>query len=209
MKVKKIDTSRFEPDELAQYNALLAKGMVETDVEDDDDVVVPPAPAQKSATPAAAPTETPAQEDPAMETPAQKSAPSPELTAALADLANLKKSFEMKEMTAVAKKYAALGKKEDELAATLYEMKKSNEANYNAYIAVLDESLELVNKSGLFAEIGKSASGYTSAGGAADKADARAKEIMKSDNCDYTTALAKAWEDPALMAEADAEYFGK
>lgn len=205
MKVKKIDTSRFEPDELAQYNALLAKGMVE--VEDDDGIVDPPAPAQKSA-PATEPTETPVQEDPAME-PAQKSAPAPELTAALAELADLKKSFAMKEMTAIAKKYAPLGKKEDELAKTLYDMKMSNEANYNAYIAVLDESLDMVEKSGLFSEIGKSAGGYTSAGGAAEKADARAKEIMKSDNCDYTTALAKAWEDPALMAEADAEYFGK
>lgn len=208
MKVKKIDTSRFEPDELAQYNALLAKGMVETDVEDGDPVV-PPAPTQKSApAPAAAPTEPHTEEDPAME-PAQKSAPSPELTAALADLADLKKSFAMKEMTAIAKKYAPLGKKEDELAKTLYDMKMSNEANYNAYIAVLDESLDMVEKSGLFAEIGKSAGNGTSAGGAVEKADARAKEIMKSDNCDYTTALAKAWEDPDLMAEADAEYFGK
>ena len=130
------------------------------------------------------------------------------MQAALDELATLKKSFEMKEMTEVAKKYAPLGKKEDELAQTLYDMKKSNEANYNAYIAILDESLAIVEKSGLFAEIGKSTSG-SSNGSATSKAEARAQEIMKSNpNMDYNTAIAKAWEDPTLMAEYDAEYHG-
>lgn len=188
----KIDKSRFDAAELAQWNALIAKGMVnpeagEEEMEDEKPPFPPKKPAQKS------------------EEECNKSA-DPALAAALEELATLKKSYEMGEMLKVAKKYAPLGKKEDELANTLYEMKKSNEANYNAYIAVLDESLGMVEKSGMFAEIGKSAGGY-SANGAVAKAEAKAHEIMKSNpDIDYDTAIAKAWDDPALMAEYDAEF---
>lgn len=178
-----IDKNRFTPEQRAQYEELVRIGKSDTTVD--------PAPAVQT---------------PAVEQPVEKST-SPELTAALEQLADLKKSIEMKEFTEIAKKYASLGKKEDELAQTLYAMKKSNEDNYNAYVKVLDESLDLVNKSGLFAEIGKSATA-PAANGAVAKAEAKAAEIMKADpSINYTTALAKAWEDPALMAEFDGEYF--
>ena len=39
------------------------------------------------------------------------------------------------------------------------------------------------------------------------KIEAKAQDIMKSENVDYTTAIAKAWEtSPELMAEYDAAY---
>ena len=121
----------------------------------------------------------------------------------------LKKSIEMKDMTEIAKKYAPLGKNETELAQTLYDMKKSNEANYNAYIAVLDESLGLVEKSGLFTEVGKSFSGNP-AGGVVAKVEAAANDIMKSDaSLTREEAIAKAWIDhPEFVREYDAEYKG-
>lgn len=193
MSVKKIDKSAFTAEELEQYEALIAKALVdpEANQEEMEDDVPPVAPPKKK----------PAKkEDDDM-----AKSNSPELQAALADLADLRKSIEMKEMTEIAKKYAPLGKKEDELAKTLYDMKKSNQANYEAYIAVLDESLGLVQKSGLFAEVGKSAGGYSTSGGAEAKAEAMAQEFMKSGK-DYATAIAKAWEDPAIMAEYDEEY---
>lgn len=178
-----IDKSRFTPAQLAQYEELVRIGKSDT------------------AEPAA-----PAVQPPAKEEPVEKSA-SPELTAALERLATLEKSYEMQEFTKLAKKYAPLGEKEDELAKTLYDMKKSNEGNFNAYISALDKSLNLVEKSGMFAEIGKSSTAPAT-NGAVAKAEAKAAEIMKADpNIDHTTALAKAWEDPALMAEFDGEYF--
>jgi len=193
-----IDKSRFTAEQLAQYEALVAIGKADVDPEAAEKMMEedkPPFPKKK--------TEKAEVED------MEKSA-SPELTAALEQLADLKKSIEMKEFTDIAKKYAPLGKNEAELAQTLYDMKKSNEANYNAFINVLDESLGLVEKSGLFAEIGKSAGNPTAAGGAVAKAEAKAQELMKSDpTMDYTTALAKSWEDPAIMAEYDSEYFGR
>lgn len=195
----KIYKGNFTAEELEQWEKLVAKGMVAPEANKDEmDDEVPEVPPKKN------PTEKAEVEN------MEKSA-SPEIKAALEELQELKKSIEMKDMTEIAKKYAPLGKNEKELAQTLYDMKKSNEANYNAYIAVLDESLGLVEKSGLFTEVGKSAGGSGSAAGNVQaKVEAKAKEIMKSDpNTDYNTAIAKAWEDPALLAEYDTEYFGQ
>lgn len=193
----KIYKSNFSAEELEQWEKLIAKGKVAPEeAQEEMEEEIPEVPPKKN------PTEKAEVED------MEKSA-SPEIKAALEELQTLKKSFEMKEFTEVAKKYAPLGKKEDELAQTLYDMKKSNEGNYNAYIAVLDESLALVEKSGLFTEVGKSAGGAV-AGTVQAKVEAKAHEIMKSDSTmDYNTAIAKAWEDPALLAEYDSEYFGK
>lgn len=197
-----LDLSRLDAEQKAQYDALIAKASVDPEaakkeMEDEEPAAAPDKKTEKA-------------EVEEMDDAKKSAAPAPELQAALDELADMKKSFEMKEMTEVAKKYAPLGKKEDELAKTLYEMKKSNEANYNAYIAILDESLGIVEKSGIFAEIGKSAGGQGTANSAVEKANAKAKDIMKSDpNMDYDTAIAKAWEDPELMAEYDAEYHNK
>ena len=191
----KIYKSNFSAEELAQWEALVAKGKVapeEAQEEMEDET--PAFPPKKT-------TEKAEVED------MTKSA-SPEMQAALERMEKLEKSIEMKEFSEIAKKYAPLGEKEDELAQRLYDMKKSNEDNYNAYVEILDKSLGMVEKSGLFAEIGKSYSG-NGGGTVQAKAEAKAQEIMKSDNVDYNTAIAKAWEDPALMAEYDTEYFGK
>ena len=113
----------------------------------------------------------------------------------------------MKEMKDIAKKYALLGKKEDELAQTLYDMKKSNPANYDAYVSVLDQSLELVNKSGQFEEIGKSSRSIPG-GSTVEKIEGIAKSYQDKDpSLDYNTAIMKAWENhPELMDAYDSEY---
>lgn len=202
-----IDKSRFNDEQLAKYEELVAIGKAEVDPAANHEQMEGEEP---TVPPVKKPTEKAEVEN--MDT--KKSAPemAPELQAALDELAELKKSFQMNEMLEVAKKYApALGKDEKKLAQTLYDMKKSNEANYNAYIDILAESAALVEKSGTFAEIGKSGNGgsYNGLTGSEAKADAKAKEIMKADpNMSYTEAIAKAWEDPELMAECDAEYFG-
>ena len=189
----KIDKSAFTPEELKQYEALIAKAKVDPEAAKEEmEEEVPPV-------------ETP-EKDAEKPEDVEKSA-SPEMTAALERLEALEKSIEMKEYTEIAKKYAPLGEKEEDLAKTLCEMKKSSPESYDAYIKVLDKSLGLVEKSGLFAEIGKSAS--APAGGSVEaKIEAKAQDIMKSDSTiGYTEAIAKAWEtSPGLMAEYDAEY---
>ena len=99
----------------------------------------------------------------------------------------------------------------DDLADQLYNLKKSDQAMYETCISMMDKQAALIEKSPLFGEIGKSAGGHTTAGGAEAKADAKAREIMKADpNIGYDAAIAKAWtENPELMAEYDAEYFSR
>lgn len=175
----KIDKSRFTEEELAQYNALIAKGLVEDEPETEDEEEV------------------------------EKSAEMhPEIKKALDAMAEFQKGMEMKEMTGIAKKYTVLGHKEDELAATLYDMKKSSPSSYNAYLAVLDQNLELVNKSGMFEEIGKSGKGVA-VSGTESKIASIAKSYQEKDpTLDYDTAVLKAWENnPELLAECDKEYF--
>ena len=186
----KIDKSRFSPEELADYERLIAKGKVEEDV---DDELEKEEPAKKK------------EEDPV-----EKSAEMhPEVKKALDEMAELRKSLEMKDLTSIAKKYAPLGKKENELAETLYEMKKSSQASYDAYLAVLDQNLELVNKTGMFEEIGKS-SRSVAGGSTVEKIESIATELQKSDaTLGRHMAIAKAWEQhPELVAEYDNEYMG-
>lgn len=192
----KIYKSNFSAEELAQWEALVAKGKVAPEEAQEEMEEEAPASAPKTTTEKA-------------EVEDMTKSASPEMQAALERMEKLEKSIEMKEFSEIAKKYAPLGEKEDELAQRLYDMKKSNEDNYNAYVAILDKSLGMVEKSGLFAEIGKSAGNSSAASSVEAKVEAKAQEIMKSDNVDYNTAVAKAWEDPALMAEYDTEYFGK
>lgn len=194
----KIYKSNFSAEELAQWEALVAKGMVAPEeAQEEMENEVPEVPPVKK------PTKKAEVED------MEKSA-SPEIKAALEELQELKKSIEMKDMTEIAKKYAPLGKKEADLAQTLYDMKKSSPANYEAYVAILDESLGMVEKSGLFTEVGKSAGGYSVAGGAVAKVEAAANEIMKSDaSMTREEAIAKAWIDnPEFVREYEAEYKG-
>ena len=200
-----IDKIKFTAEQLATFEELVAIGKADVDpaaAEEEMEEEKPTVPPKKK------PTEKAEVEDP-METKKSATEQSPEIKAALEELANLRKSYEMDKMIEVAKKYAPLGKKEDELAKTLYDMKKSNPANYEAYITILDESLGIVEKSGLFTEIGKSAGNSGSGNSIEAKVEARAQEIMKSDaSIDYVTAVAKAWDDPALAAEYDESYFG-
>ena len=207
----KIDKSKFSAEELAQYQALIAKATVDTEAA---------AEAMKDEQPGKKKPEIKVEfDDDHMDDDefvmdkgcGTKKSADPELAKALERLETLEKSIAMNEFIGIAKKYAPLGEKEDELAKTLYDMKKSNEANYNAYIAALDKSLDLVEKSGIFTEIGKSAGAYSAAGGPVEKAEAIAAEIMKSNTeITYEQAIAKAWTDhPELVAEYDKEYKGR
>ena len=191
----KIYKSNFSAEELAQWEALIAKGKVapEDNQEEMEDQVpaTPKKPAKKAE----------------VEDYEETKKSFPEVAAALARMEDLAKSLEMKEFTDIAKRYEPLGEDVEELAKTLYDMSHEAPDMYEKYINVLEKSLTMQNQGGLFGEVGKSAGGYSAATGAEAKAEMKAAEIMKSnpDIC-YDDAIAKAWEDPELMDEYDAEY---
>lgn len=113
----------------------------------------------------------------------------PEVKKALDEVAELKKAMEMTELTAIAKKYEAIGKKADELAGKLYELKKAGDQHYNDYVSLLDEQLQITNASGVFKEYGSNrAAGASDLGGIV-------AEIRKADpSISYSEAVAKAYE---------------
>lgn len=169
----KIDKSRFTPAELAQYEALIAKGLV-----DDGETGYT-----------------------ADETVAKA------LNDAMKDVEDLKKRMEINELEEVAKKYEVLGKDSEDLVDTLYKLKKTSYEAYEKYVELMDEQLEMVNKSGLFGEIGKS---RVSMGGgdAVSKIESIASEIQKADpSMTRLDAIRKAWEQhPELVAEYEESY---
>lgn len=198
MKLENIDKSGLTADEQTQLDALLAKCTVKTETD--------PAPAVEKNT------DTPPASDPAPVV--EKNATEtmdPAIAKALADIELLKKSYEegiekqaKAEMLEVAKKYINLGMKPDELADTLYNLKKSGEANYNAYVSALDNNLSIVEKSGLFNEIGKSL--HTDGNGSdSDEAWAKsenlAKSIMQEHGISKEAALEKVWEQNPDLAD--------
>lgn len=195
-----IDKSVFTAEELAQYEALIAKAAVDPEAaEDEMEDEKPPFPPKK--------TTEKAEVEEMEET--KKSVEVPEFVkAAIAKSEEFMTRIEKQEMAEVAKKYAVLGAKPEELGEQLHNLKKSDPAMFDSCISMLDNQVSMIEKSGLFAEIGKSAGG-ASVSGAEAKAQAKAAEIMKADpTMSYDSAIAKAWEDPTLMAEYDAEYFG-
>lgn len=195
MSAYKIDKSLFDDNDRKEWERLVAKGMVQVDPAADGDQVTEPAePAVEKAAP------------PAFEMPAF-------VTDAIAKSNAFIEEQEKKEQVELAKKYDILGLKPEEIGKELYELKKSNEAAYNTVIKTLDGQLALIEKSPMFAEIGKSGhsgGSYNGLQGAEAKVHAKAQEIQKScPDMTYDACVAKAWEDPDLAAEYDAEYFSR
>ena len=79
--------------------------------------------------------------------------------AATTEVSELKKQLEIKDLTQVAKKYEILGKKPEELAEKLYELKKAGGTTYEDYTALLDQMVATTEASNLFGEVGASRSG--------------------------------------------------
>ncbi len=189
----KINKSKFTPDELKQYEALIAK-VKEPDEKPTEDIIknTPPKPDIKPEVPEVKPEE-----------PVIKSELAPEVAAELADLKKFREAYEKQQAREVAKKYALLGKDEDKLTETLRRLKKSDEASYHALLEAMDENLAFVQKTGLFEEIGKSGHGYYGQGTVAEKIELAATEIQKSDpSLGRLMAIQKAWEThPELVYE--------
>ncbi len=131
----------------------------------------------------------------------------PAVKAELESLKKFREDAEARELAEVAKKYAIIGKTETELVPLFKSLRAAGGTAYNDMIAVLDQAVATVEKSGAFSEIGKSGHGSGAVGAAEAKVEAIAKGYMEKDSSlDYASAMAKAWEDnPELMAEYEAE----
>lgn len=128
----------------------------------------------------------------------------PAVQAELDSLRKFREDSLDRELREVAKKYAIIGKKEDELLPVLKSMKAAGGTAYNDYLAVLDEAVNMANTSAAFTEVGKRGNG--SAPDAWTRAEAKAVELMKSKNVTKAQALDEVLvNDPTLRAECEKE----
>ncbi len=130
----------------------------------------------------------------------------PAVKAELESLKKFKEAAEDKELSEIAKKYAIIGKKEEELVPLFKSLKAAGDTAYNDMIAVLDQAVTVARKSGLFSEIGKSGHGAAD-GGAWAEADTKAAELMKSKaGLSKAQALDKVFmKNPELAARCEKE----
>lgn len=110
----------------------------------------------------------------------------------------------------MAKKYAIIGKKEEELFPVLKNLKSAGGTAYQDMITILDETVSAIEKSGVFSEIGKSGHGTSipvNKGASEAKIDGIAKSYVEKDpTLSYEDAIAKAWENnPDLMLAYEQE----
>ncbi len=104
----------------------------------------------------------------------------PAVAAELEELKKFKQVAEDRELSDIAKKYAIIGKKEEELVPLFKSLKAAGGTAYKDMIAVLDQAVETVEKSGAFSEIGKSGHNSNISGEAWTEAEAKATELRKS-----------------------------
>jgi len=124
-----------------------------------------------------------------------------------AQMEEMKKSLEIKDLSILAKKYEIIGKKAEELAPKLYELKKSGGTAYTDFVELLDEQVNLVEKSNLMGEIGTARSNLGGSGGGSEL-DAKVADIRKGNpTMSNAAAIAKAYEEnPELAAQYEATY---
>lgn len=121
-------------------------------------------------------------------------------------LKKFREEVEEKELKAVAKKYEIIGKKEEELLPVLKNLRAAGGTAYNDMIAVLDQAVDTVEKSGVFSEIGKAGEGVLEKG-AWSEAETKAAELMKSKiGLTKAQAMDEIFQaDPELAARCEKE----
>lgn len=106
----------------------------------------------------------------------------PQVKAELEALRKFREESEDAAIRSIAKRYEIIGKKEEELFPVLKSLKAAGGTAYDDMIAILDQTKETVEKSGIFGEVGKSGHPAPdgSDGSAWAQAEAKAVELMKS-----------------------------
>lgn len=156
------DTSKMSPEERATFDDFAKRFGTEE------------APAAS-----AAPIADPAQDSPVSDGDIHKGL-HPALQEELRKAREFRKNVENQQLTEVAKKYALLGKKPEELVPVLKSLKDAGGSAYDDMIGLLDSNLAAVEKSGVFSEIGKRGSEVGSGNDAWGKIEAAAQEVIKS-----------------------------
>ena len=104
----------------------------------------------------------------------------PAVKAKIEAVEKFKQDAEDRELHEIAKGYAIIGKKDEDLFPVLKSLKATSQSAYESMISALDSAKAAVEQSGVFSEIGKSGNGTTAQGGAVKEVETKAAELMKS-----------------------------
>lgn len=113
----------------------------------------------------------------------------PEVKKAMDELAELRKSVELRDLEEVAKSYEICGKQPKELAEKLYSLKKAGGSAYDDYIGLLNE-MKATAESGIFKEFGSNRSRASHA----NLSEAVAEVQKQFPNLSSAEAVVKAYE---------------
>lgn len=127
----------------------------------------------------------------------------PEVAKEIQELRKRANEAEEKELQEVAKKYEVIGKKTEDLVPVLKELRATGGNAYEGMIALMDASVEMVEKAGVFSEIGKR--GTDSVPQSDSVLKAKMAEIKKSQSglTDAQAMDAVFLENPELLGEYD------
>lgn len=205
----KIDKSKMTPEDRAAYDEFIKKYAVETEEkpvekaktgkDEGDDDLIDDEDGKKASTKKSVSAENVEGNDDIYK------GIHPALAAELENLRKYREAAEERELKEVAKKYAPLGRKPEELVPLLKSLKAAGGNLYDTEIRMLDAELDAINASGLFGEIGKSRTPETGGNSAIAKARTQAAELKKS-NPNLTDAQALdqvLLNDPELLKEWD------
>ena len=128
---------------------------------------------------------------------------SAEMQAEITELRKFRQQTEERELADVAKKYAIIGKKPEELIPVLKSLKAAGGDAYAQFITGLDAAVATVEKSGMFGEVGKSGGSAGTSGDPWEKIETLAKGFRESDpKLTYADSIDKACaQHPDLVAE--------
>ena len=131
----------------------------------------------------------------------QKPKETAQVAKAKAELIQVEKQLQRAKTMAIAKEYAILGKSADNLCDTLLELAERTPHGYRAFLDALDEEKLLIEKSGVFSEIGKRGEKDSGAGGWG-KIMAAADRLQKENpTLTRAGAIQKACEDYPQLVE--------
>lgn len=121
---------------------------------------------------------------------------------AKAELQQVEKQIQRAKTMAIAKEYAILGKSADSLCNTLLELETKSPQGYAALLDALEEEKLLIEKSGVFSEIGKSGEKGGSADGWGKIVQAADRLQKENPSLTRASAIQKAClEYPQLVAD--------
>lgn len=125
-----------------------------------------------------------------------------QIAKAKAELLQVEKQIQRAETMAIAKEYAILGKTADTLCDTLLELKMKSSRGYEAFLDTLEEEKLLIEKGGVFAEMGKRGEKGASADGWGKIMQAADRLQKENPALTRAGAIQKACSDyPQLVAD--------